>query len=202
MTALATVLRHVLEAITITILVALAIVVVAAVVARYGFNSSFVWYDEVASVMLAWLSFYGAALAALRRRHLGFPGVVLAMPKSARFATFLAGEIIVLVVFAAIGYGGWFILEVMGSDTLISLDVPLAVTQSVVPIGAALFIVATLLSAPSAWRSLASGISSEDEEIAEEIARAGGDRDADGHAPIGAGQSAITEAPRPGGGAR
>ncbi|MCF3932898.1 TRAP transporter small permease [Acuticoccus sp. M5D2P5] len=195
MTALATVLRYLLEAITIAILIALAVVVVAAVVARYGFNSSFIWYDEVASVMLAWLTFYGAALAALRRRHLGFPGLVVAMPERWRLATFLAGDLIVIVVFGAIGYGGWYILDVMGSDTLISLDVPLSVTQSVVPIGAALFIIATLLSAPAAWRSLAAGISSEDEEIAEEIARAGG-HEADGHEPVGAGGTAVTEAPR------
>jgi TRAP-type C4-dicarboxylate transport system permease small subunit len=194
MAAVARILQRVLEAVTIFILIALAVVVVAAVIARYVFNSSFVWYDEVASVMLAWLTFYGAALAALRRRHLGFPGLLLSLPVPARFALFLAGEILVLTVFAAIGYAGWFILQVMGSDTLISLDIPLAVTQSVVPVGAALFIVATLLSAPDAWRTLAAGRSAEDEEIAEEIARAGFDP---GHDPVGAGQSAVTEAEDP-----
>lgn len=191
MSAVAKVLQRLLEAFTITILVTLAIVVVAAVTARYVFNASFIWYDEVASVMLAWLTFYGAALAALRRRHLGFPGLLLALPIPARFALFALGEVLVLVVFAAIGYGGWFILEVMGSDTLISLDVPLSITQSVVPIGAALFILATLLSAPAGWVSLRSGRSAEDEEIAEELARAAQ------HEPIGAGQSALSEGPRP-----
>lgn len=194
MAAVVKLLQRVLEAITIFILIALAVVVVAAVIARYVFNSSFVWYDEVASVMLAWLTFYGAALAALRRRHLGFPGLLLSLPVPARFALFLVGEAIVLSAFAAVGYAGWFILKVMGSDTLISLDIPLAVTQSVVPIGAALFIVATLLSAPAAWRTLAAGRSAEDEEIAEEIARTGFDP---GHEPIGAGQSAVTEAEEP-----
>lgn len=194
MAVVAKLLQRALEAITIFILVALAIVVVAAVIARYVFNSSFVWYDEVASVMLAWLTFYGAALAALRRRHLGFPGLLLSLPVPARFALFLVGEALVLTVFAAIGYAGWFILQVMGSDTLISLDVPLALTQSVVPIGAALFIIATLLSAPSAWRTLAAGRSAEDEEIAEEIARTGYNP---GHESIGAGQTAVTEAEKP-----
>ncbi|WMS42825.1 TRAP transporter small permease [Acuticoccus sp. MNP-M23] len=172
MSAVAKVLQRILEALTITLLVTLAVVVLAAVVARYVFNSSFVWYDEVASIMLAWLTFYGAALAALRRRHLGFPGLLLALPVRGRFALFVLGDIIVIAVFSAIGYGGWFILQVMGTDTLISLDVPLSVTQSVVPIGAALFIIATLLSAPAAWATMRAGVSSEDEEIAEELARA------------------------------
>ena len=39
-----------------------------------------VWYDEGASIMLAWLTYYGAALAALKRAHIGFPGLVNAMP--------------------------------------------------------------------------------------------------------------------------
>lgn len=176
MLAVAKLLQRVLEAVTITLLVALAIVVLSAVTARYVFNASFVWYDEVASILLAWLTFYGAALAALRRRHLGFPGLLLALPVPTRFLLFLVGEILVLGAFAAIGYGGWFILRVMGADTMISLDVPLAVTQSVVPIGAGLFVVANLLSAPAAWAGLRSGRSSEDEEIAEELARAGQQR--------------------------
>ncbi|MEM6848721.1 MAG: TRAP transporter small permease [Pseudomonadota bacterium] len=172
MSLLSNVLRRVLEAITIGILVALALVVVSAVTARYVFNSSFVWYDEVASVMLAWLTFYGAGLAALRRRHLGFPGLVLSLPLRARFVVFLLGEAVVIASFVAVGYAGWFILQIMGSDTLISLPIPLAVTQSVVPIGAALFVIGTLLSSPAAWATLRDGRSSEDEEIEEEIARA------------------------------
>lgn len=170
---LSTVLRRTLEVVTIALLLTLACVVIAAVIARYVFNSSFVWYDEVASVLLAWITFYGAAYAAIQRRHLGFEGLVISCPLRLRIALFLLAELVVYTVFGILAYAGWFILQVMGTETLISLRwVPLWFTQSVVPIGAALFIVAQILSTPSTLVRLYAGHSAEEEEIAEEIAKA------------------------------
>ncbi len=40
------------------------------------FGVSLVWYDEVASILLAWLTFYGAALASVKRAHIGCPELV------------------------------------------------------------------------------------------------------------------------------
>lgn len=174
MTLAARLLRRALETFTIALVLGLAAVVVSAVVARYVFNSSFVWYDEVASVLLAWITFYGAALAALRRRHLGFASVVLSLPTRLRMAAFCVAELVVIAVFAVLAYAGWLILDILGSETLVSLDIPLRVTQSAVPIGMALLVLAQLLSAPQAWRDLLAGRSAEDEEIAEEITRAQG----------------------------
>jgi TRAP-type C4-dicarboxylate transport system permease small subunit len=52
---------------------ALTAIVVLAVIWRKA-GASFVWYDEVASIILAWITYYGAALAALKRAHIGFDG--------------------------------------------------------------------------------------------------------------------------------
>ena len=173
---LSRILRIILESVTIGLVVALSLVVVAAVVARYAFNASFVWYDEVASIMLAWITFYGAGLAALRRRHLGFAGVMMALPRGARIAAFVVAELIVYAVFAALAYAGWLVLGIFGSETMVSLDVPLSVTQSALPIGAAIVILAQMLSAPQAWRDMLAGRSADDDEIEEELARAGVNR--------------------------
>ena len=166
-------LQRILEVITIGLLLTLAGVVISAVIARKGFNSSFIWYDEVASVLLAWITFYGAAYTALRRRHLGFEGLLVACPTGLRMTLFVVAELVVYAVFVIMGYAGWFVLRIFGSETLVSLDwVPLSFTQAVVPIGAGLFILAQTLSTPEAWRRLKAGQTAEDEEIAEEIAKA------------------------------
>lgn len=166
-------LQRLLEWITIGLLLTLAGVVISAVIARKGFNSSFIWYDEVASVLLAWITFYGAAYTALRRRHLGFEGLIVACPYWLRLSLFWMAEAVVYAVFAIIGYAGWFVLRIFGSETLVSLDwVPLSFTQAVVPIGAGLFILAQILSTPDALRRVIAGQTAEDEEIAEEIAKA------------------------------
>src|SRR5579864_9757212 len=47
-------------------------------------GQSLIWYDEIASVLLAWLTFYGAALASVKRAHIGCPELVDAMPWPAR----------------------------------------------------------------------------------------------------------------------
>ena len=161
-----------LQAVTITLLLALAVVVVLAVAFRFA-GASFVWYDEVASVMLAWITYYGAALAALQRRHLGFSGFQLSLRPRARRCVFWVGEAVVYATFVTMAWASWYVLRVMAGESLVSLDwVPLQFTQSVVPIGCVLFIAAHCLGTPEALRRLAAGRSEEDEEIAEELARA------------------------------
>ena len=64
--------RLLLEFIVIFLMVVLTLTVVVAVVYRKG-GASLSWYDEVASVLLAWLTYYGAALAALSRGHITGP---------------------------------------------------------------------------------------------------------------------------------
>ena len=56
-------LRKLLEGLVLFLMVSLALVVIVGVVFRKS-GASLVWYDEVASILLAWLTYYGAALAA------------------------------------------------------------------------------------------------------------------------------------------
>jgi TRAP-type C4-dicarboxylate transport system permease small subunit len=164
--------ERLLEAASITLLISLALVVVAAVVFRFA-GSSLVWYDEVASVQLAWLTYYGAALAALKRGHLGFAGLFLALPPRIRSAAFVLAELFVIGFFVIIGYAGWYLLGVFGEEALISLPwVPLSFTQSVIPIGAALFIIAEILSIPDAWRKALAGTDLERQAIEETVEEA------------------------------
>lgn len=154
-----------LQAITIALLLGLALIVFLAVVFRMA-GSSFVWYDELASVWLAWLSYYGAALAALRRAHLGFTGVLYGLPPPLRGIVFSASELCVLGFFALVGWYGWRVLEFMAGEHLISLPwLPLTLVQSVIPVGAGLFILAQLASLPGAWTKLQRGLTPEQEEI-------------------------------------
>ena len=55
-------------------------------------------------------------------------------------------------------------------DSLTSLPwVPVQLTQSVIPIGAVLFVICQLLSLPNYWSKTAQGISLEHAEIEEEV---------------------------------
>jgi TRAP-type C4-dicarboxylate transport system permease small subunit len=150
-----------LEWILITLMVSLTTLVVVAVIYRKS-GASLSFYDEVASVMLAWITYYGAALAALRRKHIGFDSVLLAIPMPARMWFVALGEVLVIAFFILLAWAGFRVLEVLQGETLVSLTwVPVQLTQSVIPVGAILFIIAELLSLPAYWRQIAAGESSE-----------------------------------------
>jgi TRAP-type C4-dicarboxylate transport system permease small subunit len=150
------------------LLVTLTLVVVVAVVYRRA-GHSLVWYDEVASVLLAWLTYYGAALAALKRAHIGFSGLVDGLRPRLRLAAVLFGEICVIGFFALLAWTGWQVLQVLQGTNLVSLPwVPVQLTQSVIPIGAALFIVAQLLSLPDVLRRAREGAPSPEHAAAVE----------------------------------
>jgi TRAP-type C4-dicarboxylate transport system permease small subunit len=153
--------ERLLEAILIFLMIALTVVVVVAVVYRKA-GASLAWYDEVASVMLAWVTYYGAALAALKRGHIGFDGLVLALPLRWRFAAAAVAEVCVYAFFLLLAWTGWVVLQVLEGDTLVSLpEVSVQITQSVIPIGALLFLICETLSLPGHWRRLRAGISHE-----------------------------------------
>lgn len=137
-----------LEWIVVGLMVALALVVVVGVGFRKA-GASLVWYDEVASILLAWLTYYGAALAALNRAHIGMPTLVDRLQGGVRTAVILVGEACTLAFFGMLAWAGVRVLSVLGGTTLVSLPgVPMAVAQSVIPIGAVLFIIAQMLSMP------------------------------------------------------
>lgn len=168
MTLLKNFLEWLLEWVTIALMIGLTLVVVVAVVARI-MGESFSWYDEVAAIGLAWVTYYGAALAALKRRHIGFDSVLLAMPQGIRIPAALFGEFVILAFFALLAWAGMTVLEVLEGDTLVSLDwVPIQFTQSVIPVGAVLFIICQLVSMPDYLRSVRDGVSLEHPEINEE----------------------------------
>lgn len=141
-------LRRGLEGTVLTLMTTLALVVVVGVVFRKA-GASLVWYDEVASILLAWLTYYGGALAALHRSHIGMPTLVEKLSGGVRTAVILVGEVCTIGFFSVLAWAGIRVLTVLGGTTLVSLPaVPMSVAQSVIPIGAVLFIAAQLLSLP------------------------------------------------------
>jgi TRAP-type C4-dicarboxylate transport system permease small subunit len=141
-----------LTAFVIFLLASLAVLILVGVACR-KLGIALVWYDEGASIMLAWLTYYGAALAALKRAHIGFPGLVNAMPPAWRVTAVLFGEVCVIGFFALLTWFGTQVLIILAGDSMVSLPwVPTRFTQSVIPIGGALFIIAQLFSLPEVLR--------------------------------------------------
>ena len=144
--------ERLLEWIVIVLMVALAVEVTAGVAFRYV-GYALVWYDEVASILLAWVTYYGAALAAIKRAHIGVPEIVRLLPQGIRVSAALVAEAAVFAFFVLLAWTGYTVLEILGTDSLVSLpEVSIAVTQSVIPIASAMFIIAEALALPDILR--------------------------------------------------
>jgi TRAP-type C4-dicarboxylate transport system permease small subunit len=141
-----------LEWICIALMTALAAEVTAGVVFRYS-GHSLVWYDEVATILLAWVTFYGSALAVLRHAHMGVPEIVRMLPARQRVAATVVAQLCTISFFVLLAWAGYSILEILASDRLVSLpEVSVAYANSVIPISAVLIVIGQLLVFPEVLR--------------------------------------------------
>lgn len=144
--------ERLLEWICIVLMVALAAEVVAGVAFRYS-GHSLVWYDEVATILLAWVTFYGASLAVLKHAHMGVPEIVAMLPPTARVGAAVVAQLCTMAFFVLLAFVGYQVLEILASDRLVSLpEVSVAYANSVIPVSAVLFVVGQLLVFPEIVR--------------------------------------------------
>lgn len=130
-----------LEWVVMFLMVAMAVEVVLGVVFR-TVGASLVWYDEVASVLLAWLTFYGSALASVKRAHIGCPELVERLPAGLQRGVNIFSQVLVILFFVLLGWMGMAIMPALVGEALVSLPwVPMNFVQSVIPVSSALILV-------------------------------------------------------------
>jgi TRAP-type C4-dicarboxylate transport system permease small subunit len=124
------------------LLAAMVVLVCLGVFFRYVLNSSLTWYDEFASYLLVWLTFYGVVVADYRRRHIGFELVVDKLKPATRRVVDAVAELAVLGFQFVLFYYGWVLTERMGDETAISLPwVKVSWISSVLPVTGGLLLV-------------------------------------------------------------
>lgn len=139
---------RVLEAVAVAMIVAVTVIVVLGFTFR-SLGLALVWYDEVASIALAWLTYYGGALAALRGAHLGFSAFVNALPTALRVAATVAASGITIFFFTLLAVTGFQVMSVISGLTLVSLpQVQQSWAASVIPVTSILFVIAELVRLP------------------------------------------------------
>jgi TRAP-type C4-dicarboxylate transport system permease small subunit len=80
--------------------IALFIIVVVAVIARYVFGQAVSWTEEVPRYLLIWISFLAGAVCVLKREHVAFDLIFYAVPKGPR-------RILALILGGLIAGFGW-----------------------------------------------------------------------------------------------
>jgi len=148
MTSIRQIYDRLLETIAVILMIAVTAIVAMGVIYRW-LGESLVWYDEVASISLCWLTYYAGALAALRGAHIGFAGFVNSLPARWRMAATVFSSAVTIFFFGVLAVMGTQVVQILKGDTLVSIpEVSLQITQSVIPIASALFVIAELLRLP------------------------------------------------------
>ncbi len=102
----------------ITMATMIFVVVVLAIVARYGFGQAVSWTEEVPRYLLIWVSFLGAAVCVLKREHVGFEVLLNALPTRVRqITTALISLLIFSFGYVMLHYGIVFVKD-FGSDLM------------------------------------------------------------------------------------
>lgn len=130
-----------LEWIVFVLMIVLFLEVTLGIVFR-SIGHSLTWYDEVASALLAWLTFYGSALASFKRAHIGCPELVDSFEPGLRRGVAVFSQLLVVGFFGLMAYVGFEIMPILATDSMTSLpDIPMSLVQSVIPISACLILI-------------------------------------------------------------
>src|SRR5512139_3367797 len=114
-------LRLALEALSGLLLVLLTLLVTVAATIRF-FGAGLAWYDEVGPILLTWVTYFGAALVALKRGHLGFDNIVRQLPSGWRAFAFTVSEGLTIAFFLALAWGGVRLMHVISDERLMTVD--------------------------------------------------------------------------------
>jgi TRAP-type transport system small permease protein len=127
------------------LLVLMVVLVCLGVFFRYVLGASLAWYDEFASYLLVWLTFYGAVVASYQNRHIQFGTVVERYPATTRRKIEIIAELFVLGFQVVLFYYGWLLMQKMGDETAVSLVwIKMGWVYSVLPITGGLMLLISI----------------------------------------------------------
>ena len=128
------------------LLVAMVAVVTVGVFFRYVLAASLTWYDEFASYLLVWLSFYGAVVATYRNRHISFDTLAERLGSAGRRRLALVSTAGSIVFQGVLAWYGVVLVRAVGHETAVSIQsVRMAWVYSVLPISGALMLLVSLV---------------------------------------------------------
>ncbi|MFA6508418.1 MAG: TRAP transporter small permease [Treponemataceae bacterium] len=143
---------HIEEAVSVTALVVISLLVITQVFFRYILNSGILWVDEVVTILMVTMVMFGSPAVTRRLLHTELLVFVNKMPnpirRSVRALTSIIGlSFLGLFLYSATKYA----LNAHGMVTTV-LRIPIQYVYSIMPVGAALAIYEYLKKMPAAFK--------------------------------------------------
>lgn len=134
------------EAVICILLITTTLLVFVDVVMRFGFNSGFMWSQELTLHMSAWMVLFGASYGLKVGSHIGMDAFVKLFPTIGRRILTSIAAILALIYCGLIFYGSWVYLKKMKmiGITLEDMAIPAWIAHSLLLFGY-LFLIIRLL---------------------------------------------------------
>ncbi|TAL91262.1 MAG: TRAP transporter small permease [Candidimonas sp.] len=125
------------------LLAAMTLVTFAQVVARYGFNYSFVWALELTTYLFGALIFIGMSYGVRVGAHIGVDALVKILPATLARRVAVVASLLCLLYAAIVFIGGWVYVSKIYEIGILAQDLPIPqwVPRLVLPIGFALLFI-------------------------------------------------------------
>ncbi len=166
------------EAVICILLVTTTLLVFVDVVMRFGFNSGFMWSQELTLHMSAWMVLFGASYGLKVGSHIGMDSFVKLFPRTGRRILTGIAAILALGYCGLIFYGSWIYLKKMKliGIELEDLPIPAWLAHGMLLVGFLFLIVRLIIILLSVITGKADGFKHADEakdsmELAEDIAK-------------------------------
>lgn len=143
---LARIVNRLEEGVISLLLVGMSLLVFVEVVLRFGFNTGFLWMQEVTLLTSAWMVLLGASYCLKVGAHIGVDAVVRLIPAGPRRWVSVFAAALCLFYCGLFLYGGWIYLKTMHMIEVELEDVALErwIAHSILLIGFGLLSIRTL----------------------------------------------------------
>lgn len=139
-------------------LLAMTLTILAQIVARYVLAAPLVWSEELALVLMVWITFVGSALILESEDHVSIDMLAEMAPPRLAGLLALLSAVLIAGFSAALTWGAWKIIAIVKTSTMAGLGVSVAWQYAGVLIGGGLlFLVSCELIAKALRRLATSG---------------------------------------------
>lgn len=105
---------------------AMTLVLFAQIIFRYFLKQPLIWSEELALVLMIWITFLGSALLLATKEHISIDFMVELMPPFWQRLTAVVAALLLLAFNVALMYGAWLVAQRTAGSTSPGLGVSMA----------------------------------------------------------------------------
>ena len=110
--------------IAIGLMAASALITILQVVTRYGFNHPLTWPEELCTLLLVWMTFFGASLLLKKEQHIEIDFFTKLMPQRAQQVIGLINVVLIFAFLTVVVWGAYKLQFFQSRHTSVALGIP------------------------------------------------------------------------------